>query len=151
MTLLLDLLLEMLLHATAMTWIVCVWILRAPRDVLRAGRSRSGYKKLIKSMSLKDRLLMKNFVALSKTAKGLQCYFVVWTFAFYVSIIILVILIILYKFLPSFSDSIRYFIIIKGLFLDIPGVCIVIPNRFRRKHLRSEWKFIRDYRRSNSK
>ena len=128
-----------------MSWVVWSFILIGPRDILKAGRSKNGYRKLMKSMSFKDKFFMRNFIELSKTAKKLQRFFIVWTYFFYGSVVIFILLIIMYIVFPSFSNSIRIFLGIKVVFIELPGVYVVVKNRYQKKG-RIGWKFMRDYK-----
>ena len=130
---------------------VWVYILRGPRAILRVGRSKSGYRKLMKSMSFKDKLFMRNFVKLSNTAKGLQRYFVIMTLVFYLSVVALIVLVIIRIMFPSvsFRESFAYYSLFKAFF-EVPGIIVfsfsIYYERVDGGRLDWEWKFKRDYK-----
>ena len=119
---------------------VWFYIWEGPSAILKVGRSKSGYKKLMKSISWSDKLLRRNYVHLSKTALKLQAFFVVMTYVFYALILLLLILLIFSAFYPVISNLIPYYFIVKGCIIEIPALIVVFLNLYR-KDRGFGWKF----------
>jgi len=128
--------------------IVWIYIWLGPSSILKVGRSKSGYKKLIKSISWSDKLLRRNYVRLSKTAVKLQVFFVIMTYIFYILVLLLIILLILSAFFPEVSNLLPYYFILKGGIIEIPALIVVYCNMYR-KDRGLGWKFEKSYTHRN--
>ena len=143
----LSLLLSILPSFSVITTVIWFYILPCPRSILKVGRSKNGYRKLMKSMSFKDKFFMKNFIGLSKTAKRLQRFFIVWSYIFYISVVVFVTLVILFCNSPLFSSYLRYYMTIKMVFIELPGIFVAIPNMYHSEKGGLDWKFLNDNKR----
>ena len=135
-----------------LSWPVWIYVLPAPRSILRVGRNKSSYRELMKSMSIIDKILMRDFVNLSRTAKRLQRFFIVWTYLFYLSIIVFALLIVVYRTPPHSAEYFKQFLFVKAFFVELPAIIVFkvnrYPDRWNGRHWEYEWKFKRDYKRT---
>ena len=138
---------EILKYIPAISWMVWIYIWLGSRDILKVGRSKSGYRKLMKSLSFKDKFLRKDFVSLSKTSKPLQRFFVIMILIRHILTVIFIALLIISRFNSSFSYSINYYFFTKSIFIEIPSLIVVVPNLYRSKNpVGFKWKFEREYK-----
>jgi len=111
---------------------------------LKVGRRKRDYRRLMKSMSFRDKFFMKNYVELSLTAKRLQKIFIVSRYIFYITFIIGFFVIGL-SALFDIRKLAQYFIIFKALFIEIPLIIVVIVNTYG-WFKNSCWKFEMNYK-----
>lgn len=136
-----DIVLDVLkVPVSTLGFIVWFYIWEGPSAILKVGRSKSGYKKLMKSISWSDKLLRINYVHYSKTAVKLQMFFIAMTYIFYALVLLLLILLILSAFYPVIFNIIPYYFIVKGCIIEIPALIVVFSNLYR-KDRGFGWKF----------
>ena len=123
--------------ASIFSWSIWIYVFFGTRMILRVGRRKRDYRELMKSMSFKDKLFMRDFVKFSNSAKKLQRFFIIWMYFFYISIVAFVVLIIVRIMFPSisFRDLLLCYLFFKGLLFEIPATVVVMLNRRRREWL----------------
>lgn len=114
--------------------------------VLRLERSRNGYKKLKKTLSLTDRITKVKYISLSKAAVGYQKFFVAMTYLGYLCLFAFIVIAIASLFTGDFNTPLNYFLYIKAYLIEIPALIFVIANQRRpRDGVGLVWKFEKDY------
>ncbi len=115
-------------------------------EVLKLGRSKNGYKKFKKTLTIKDRIFKLRYVSLSKRAVKFQYYFVIMTYLGYLCLIVLLILWIVSLFTNNFWNMFGVFQYIKCYTFELPAFIFTCLNIGRDKYGRGlEWKFIDEY------
>lgn len=131
------------------TFIVWYEIWLGPCEVLRLGRSKSGYRKLKKTFTVWDRIIKRDYIKLSKTAVGYQYFFVVMTYLGYVCLLAFIFICLSSIFTHNFAELFRYYIYIKAYVIELPALIFTAFNLCRTKEKGGfEWKFVRNYRES---
>ena len=134
------------------TWGVWFFVIPCTRGILHLGRNKKAYRELMKSMSFFDKVLMRNFVELSKAEKNLQRFIVIATYIFYLSVLVLVLGIVFDRTHPAFAMYCRNFLRIKTVLVELPAFVVVRRNTYRKSKPGEprveDWKFKRDYRRT---
>lgn len=115
-------------------------------EVLKLGRSKNGYKKFKKTLTIKDRIFKLRYVSLSKRAVKFQYYFVIMTYLGYLCILALLIMWIVSLFTHNFEEMFLIFLYVKCYTFELPAFVFTCLNIGRDKYGRGlDWTFIREY------
>ncbi len=125
-----------------------VWIdvIGGSYKVLKLGRSKNGYKKLKKTLTIWDRIFKLRYVSLSKKAVKFQYYFVIMTYLGYLCIFALLIIWIVSLFTHNFGEMFSIFLFVKCYTFELPAFIFTCLNTGRTKDkVGLDWKFIEEY------
>lgn len=133
------------------TFFVWFFIIPAPNAVLKAKRSKNGYKKLIRSFSLIDWLLKRKYLENTKVCHKYQKFFIVCNYILYLCVLVLFALYLISLFTHNFVQLIRAYIFVKGLLVEFPLIIFTLCNYRSVNTLRKKgywicnWNFLLDY------
>ncbi|MCQ4021690.1 MULTISPECIES: hypothetical protein [unclassified Ruminococcus] len=133
------------------TFVVWFFIIPAPKAVLKAGRSKSNYKKLIKSFSFIDRLLKKGYLENTKVCLGYQKFFIACNYIAYFWLLLLVVICFASLFTNDFVQLFRPYLFLKECLVEIPLSIFTLwnyrsVNTLRKKgYWTCNWKFLLTY------
>lgn len=133
------------------TFFVWFFIIPAPNAVLKARRSKNGYKKLIRSFSFMDRLLKRKHLKNTKVCHKYQKFFIFCNYIAYLCALVLLVIYLISLFTHNFSQLIRMYIFIKGLLVEFPLMIFTLwnyrgVNTSRKKgYWTCNWKFLLVY------
>ena len=125
-----------------------VWIdvIGGSYKVLKLGRSKNGYKKLKKTLTIWDRIFKLRYVSLSKRAVKFQYYFVIMTYLGYLCILALLIMWIVSLFTHNFEEMFLVFLYVKCYTFELPAFVFTCLNIGRPKDkVGFDWRFIEEY------
>ncbi len=124
---------------TPLCWL---FVIGGSYKVLKLRRSKNGYKKFKRQLTLFDRLFKCRFVALSKDKKGYQWYFVIMTYVGYVLLLVLIALYLISLFANNFDELMKLYMYIKCYSIELPAFLFTVFNIKRPKDkIGLDWKF----------
>ncbi len=124
-------------------WTCVVWIymLGNSNKMLKLGRSKNGYKKLKKTLSIWDWISKRKHLKLTKTAITFQYFFIINTYLWYFLLITFVFIFAVSRFTGNFYELIKPYLLLKCYLVEIPLLIIEIMNIRRPKNgVGLEWK-----------
>lgn len=125
------------------TLFVWFFVIGGSYKVLKLKRSRNGYKKLKRSLTLFDRLSKRKFVQLSITAKEYQKYFCFMTYAGYFLLLALLTIWIVSIFHGEFKTMFKWYMYLKCYLLELPAFIFTMFNMKRPKSgIGMDWRFV---------
>ncbi len=128
------------------TGIVWIDVIGGSNKVLKIGRSKNGYKKFKKTLTIKDRIFKLRYVSLSKGAIIFQYYFVIMTYLGYLCLIVLLVLWIVSLFTHNFWNMFCVFQYVKCYTFELPAFIFTCLNMRRSKDkVGFDWKFVDEY------
>ena len=128
------------------SFVVWFFLMDGSNAVLRLGRSRNGYKKLRKSLSIIDKITKLKYVSLSKRVIGYQKFFVAMTYLGYLCLLVFLSIALISIFTGDFWTPFNLFLYIKSYLVEFPAFIFVAINQRRpRDGVGLVWKFERDY------
>lgn len=129
---------------TNFTWI---FIPGGSYRVLKIGRSRNGYKKFKKTLTIWDRIFKIRYISFSKGAVKYQWYFIIMTYLGYLCICVIITLFFVSLSTNNFIEMLYYFLLIKCYSFELPAFIFTIINIGRPKNkVGLEWKFVEEYK-----
>ncbi len=115
-------------------------------NILKIGRSKNGYKKLKKTLSVKDRIFKFKFIGLSKGAKVFQWYFVIMTNIGYLCITAFIVILIVSTFTHNLSELLMNFMRIKCYTFELAAFIFTLINIRSSAEKKLHWKFEDEYK-----
>lgn len=115
--------------------------------VLRIGRSKNGFKKLKKTLTIKDKIFKYRYIHLSKGALVFQRYFIIMTYIGYICTFAIIVMFIISIHTNNFREMFYYFMLIKCYTIELPASVFTIWNIGRPENkVGLEWKFVEEYK-----
>lgn len=96
--------------------------------VLRLKRSKSGYRKLKKSLTLRDRIFKHRFISLSKSGKMYQHYFIAVTYFGYLCLVAIGILFFVSRFTCNFRQMLHLFFVAKCYLFELYAAVFTVMH-----------------------
>lgn len=129
-------------------WLSCRDLAKA---LLKIGKSRNGYKKLLKSKTIIDKIFLKNYIN-SCAADNKKMQLAVWINNIYIVYTPIFAIILLISLKMTFFKLIIFMLFLfKSIIVDIPFIIFFFLNTCHAPNGGVEWKFERDYRKSRKK
>ncbi len=142
---------EIIVRISLATVFVWFFIFPAPNRVLKANRSKNGYKKLKKTFSIWDRILRRRYIENTKVCIGYQWFFIIANYVGYFCIIVFFVLCIISAFTHNFVEIMKPYAFIKACFIELPLLVFTLlkyrgVNTLRKRgYWTMNWSFLLPY------